>query len=87
MYERPSDSGKIYESVTLVEIVNRANESPILKKTNEIRRPISAFEKEVDKFHDIKLSTFYVTQLGPSSQRKYESDNHTIVLLIKTLLG
>lgn len=80
MYERPSDSGKIYEGVTLVEIVNPANESPILKKTNEIRRLISAFEKEADKFHDIKLSTFYVTQLGPSSQRKFESDNHTIVL-------
>lgn len=53
---------------------------PIKEKEKEIRRLISAFEKEADRFHDIKLGTYFVTQIGPSSKRKFDPNNHTIVL-------
>ncbi|WP_348772768.1 TIR domain-containing protein [Pseudoalteromonas sp. MMG005] len=52
----------------------------IRKKKKEIERLISAFEREADKFHDIKFSTFYITQETASEFRKFESPNHTIML-------
>jgi hypothetical protein len=50
------------------------------KKQGEIRRLIDAFEAEAAKYHDIQLSTFFVTQNGASSDRKFSSPNHTIML-------
>ncbi len=50
------------------------------KKQEEIRRLIDAFEAEAAKYHDIQLSTFFVTQNGISSVRKFSSPNHTIML-------
>ncbi len=41
---------------------------------------IGAFEAEAAKYHDIRLSTFFVTQNGVSSDRKFSSPNHTIML-------
>ena len=52
----------------------------IRKKKKEIERLISAFEREADLFHDIKMSTFYVTPNSASDFRKFESPNHTIML-------
>lgn len=52
----------------------------IRKKKREIKRLIEAFESEAKKFHDIKLSTFYVTQEGASEDRKFHSSNHAIML-------
>lgn len=52
----------------------------IRKKKREIERLISAFEREADLFHDIKMSTFYVTPNSASDFRKFESPNHTIML-------
>src|ERR1035437_8066236 len=46
----------------------------------EIRRLISAFEGEAAKFHDIRLRTIFVTQSRPSSDRKFISPNHTVML-------
>lgn len=50
------------------------------KKSKEIQRLISAFEKEADKFNDLKFSLFFVTSDGPIENRKFESPNHTIML-------
>ncbi len=50
------------------------------KKQGEIRRLIVAFEAEAAKYHDIQLSTFFVTQNTSSSDRKFSSPNHTIML-------
>ncbi len=52
----------------------------IRKKKREIARLIEAFESEAKKFHDVKLSTFYVTQEGASENRKFHSSNHAIML-------
>jgi len=52
----------------------------IRKKKREIERLISAFEREAGLFHDIKMSTFYVTPKTASDFRKFESPNHTIML-------
>lgn len=49
-------------------------------KRKEIERLISAFEREADKFHDLKFSTFFVTPEGASDNRKFEHPNHTIML-------
>lgn len=51
-----------------------SNQSP------EIQRLLKAFEAEASKFHDLRLSTFFVTQSGVSSDRKFISPNHTIML-------
>lgn len=53
---------------------------PLCDKTTEIQRLIEAFEIEAGKFHDIQFHTFYVSQDGPSSDRKFVPDNHTIML-------
>ncbi len=50
------------------------------KKKTEIRRLISSFEREADKFHDITFSIFYVTAEGPVDNREFKSPNHTIML-------
>jgi len=50
------------------------------KKKAEIRRLISSFEREADKFHDLTFSLFYVTDDGPLDNRKFKSPNHTIML-------
>lgn len=49
-------------------------------KTAEIQRLLTAFEVEASKFHDIQLGTFFVPQGGASSDRKFSSPNHTIML-------
>ena len=46
----------------------------------EIHRLLSAFEAEAAKFHDIRLSTIFVTKSGPSSDRKLISPNHGVML-------
>jgi hypothetical protein len=53
---------------------------PLLTQTAEIHRLIKAFEVEASKFHDVQLSTFLVTQSGASTDRKFNSPNHTIML-------
>ena len=50
------------------------------RRLAEIQRLLKAFEDEASKFHDLRLSTFYVTQSGSSSDRKFASPNHTIML-------
>lgn len=50
------------------------------KKKTEIKRLISSFEREADKFHDLTFSLFYVTDEGPIDNRKFKSPNHTIML-------
>lgn len=50
------------------------------KKKNEIKRLISSFEREADKFHDLTFSLFYLTNKGPVDNREFKSPNHTIML-------
>lgn len=50
------------------------------KKSAEIHRLLKAFEAEASKFHDLQLSTFFITQSGASSDRKFSSPNHAIML-------
>lgn len=50
------------------------------KKKTEIKRLITSFEREADKFHDLTFSLFYVTDKGPIDNRKFKSPNHTIML-------
>jgi hypothetical protein len=50
------------------------------RKSAEIRRLLKVFEDEASKFHDLRLSTFYVTQIEPTSKRKFASPNHAIML-------
>lgn len=50
------------------------------KKKLEIKRLISAFEREADKFHEISFSVFYITDKCPIDSRKFISPNHTIML-------
>ncbi|MCQ2038215.1 MULTISPECIES: TIR domain-containing protein [Stutzerimonas stutzeri subgroup] len=50
------------------------------KKKPEIKRLISAFEREADKFHEISFSVFYVTDKGLVDSRRFLSPNHTIML-------
>lgn len=50
------------------------------KKRAEIKRLISSFEREADKFHDLTFSLFYVTDEGAIDNRKFKSPNHTIML-------
>jgi hypothetical protein len=49
-------------------------------KLSEIQRLIEAFEIEAGKFHDIQFHTFYITQDGTSVDRKFDPNNHTIML-------
>lgn len=46
----------------------------------EIQRLLKAFEIEASRFHDLRLSTFLVTQSGTSANRQFTSPNHTIML-------
>ncbi len=50
------------------------------KKTNEIRRLISAFEKEADKFHDLKFSVYYISGQGNVDDSIFSQPNHAIML-------
>lgn len=50
------------------------------KKGREIKRLIKLFEDEAGKFHDLKFSTFFVTQEALNYDRKFKSPNHTIML-------
>jgi hypothetical protein len=52
----------------------------IRKKKTEIKRLISSFEVEADKFHDLKLSTLYNTMDQVSTDRVFEKPNHVIML-------
>jgi hypothetical protein len=49
------------------------------KKTKEIKRLIKLFEIEANKFHDLKFSTYSVTQQAYQT-RKFLSPNHVIML-------
>src|SRR5947209_2378181 len=49
-------------------------------KTVEIQRFVKAFETEAANFHDVRLSTYLVTQEGTSINRKFISPNHNIML-------
>lgn len=49
-------------------------------QTAEIHRLLKAFETEASRFHDLRLSTFLVTQEGASVNRKFISPNHMIML-------
>lgn len=53
---------------------------PIQNKKKELARLIEYFEAEAKKFHDLKMSTFFVTQDGATEDRKFDSSNHTIML-------
>jgi hypothetical protein len=50
------------------------------RKSAEIQRLLKMFEDEASKFHDLRLSTFYVTQSEPRSRRKFASPHHAIML-------
>ncbi len=50
------------------------------KQSAEIERLVKLFEAEASKFHDLQLSTFFVTQSGASSDRKFISPNHAVML-------
>lgn len=50
------------------------------KKEKEIRRLISAFEKEAEKFHDISFSIYFLTQKGEVKDKRFDSPNHAINL-------
>jgi hypothetical protein len=50
------------------------------KKSAEIHRLLKAFEAEAAKFHDLRLSRFFIPQIGPSSNRKFRSPHHVIML-------
>lgn len=49
-------------------------------KSIEIYRLIKAFEAEASKFHDLRLSTFFITQSGVSCGRKFILPHHAIML-------
>ncbi len=50
------------------------------KKKAEIKRLISSFEREADKFHEITFSIFYIADKSPLDDSKFKSPNHTIML-------
>jgi TIR domain len=50
------------------------------RKSAEIQRLLKAFEDEASKFHDLRLSTYYVTQSRPKLERKFASHHHAIML-------
>lgn len=50
------------------------------KNKPEIKRLISAFEREADKFHEISFNVFYITDKDSIDPRKFISPNHTIML-------
>ena len=50
------------------------------KQHNEIQRLIKAFASEADRFHDISLSTFFVTLSSSSTDRSFRFPNHSIML-------
>lgn len=50
------------------------------KKKAEIKRLISSFEREADKFHDLIFSLFYVTDDEAVDNRRFKSPNHVIML-------
>jgi hypothetical protein len=49
-------------------------------KAGEIQRLIKAFDEEASKFHDISLSTFYISTTTLSPDRNFRSPNHAIML-------
>lgn len=49
-------------------------------KRTEIKRLISSFERESDKFHDLTFSMLYVKDEGAIDNRTFKSPNHTIML-------
>lgn len=53
---------------------------PLSTRTAEIQRLFKAFEAEASKFHDVRLSTFFVIQSSASVDRVFISPNHTIML-------
>jgi hypothetical protein len=59
---------------------NQAGQMSLKNQSPEIHRLIDAFEAEAARFHDIQLSTILVTPASPSSNRKFNSPNHAIML-------
>lgn len=52
----------------------------LANSSSEIRRLIDAFEAEAAKFHEIEFRTFFITQAGVRSDRKFSEPNHAIML-------
>ena len=50
------------------------------KKKKEIKRLISAFEKEANKFHELSFSMHYFDQSNLKNSNKFKSPNHSIML-------
>jgi hypothetical protein len=46
----------------------------------ELERLIDAFSAEAAKFHNLRFSTFSVTQEGPGEPRQFDNPNHTVML-------
>ena len=53
---------------------------PLSTQSVELQRLIRAFEAESLKFHDLRLSTFFITLDESSPDRKFINPNHTIML-------
>ena len=49
-------------------------------KRREIRRLIEAFEVEAAKFHELRFSTFFITQQESQDQRRFHVANHGVML-------
>ena len=56
-------------------------------KSAEIHRLLEAFEVEASKFHDLRLSTLFVTQTGASFDRKFVSPHHEIIAAAREAAG
>jgi hypothetical protein len=52
----------------------------IRKKHQELLRLQAAFEREADRFHDLSLSIFYLSQMRPPKNRLFQPDSHVIML-------
>ncbi|WDE98798.1 hypothetical protein PQO03_13225 [Lentisphaera profundi] len=50
------------------------------QQKSEINRLIKAFEKEADKFHDLKFSLSFIVEDKALNNRRYHKKNHTIML-------
>lgn len=50
------------------------------KKKKEIKRLISSFEREADKFHGLTFRLFYVSDKEPVEDVRFKSPNHAIML-------
>ncbi|MCO8161095.1 TIR domain-containing protein [Pseudomonas sp. 21LCFQ010] len=52
----------------------------VRKKKSEIKRLITAFEREADQFHDISFSILYIENEGTIDPRIFNPSNHAVML-------